>query len=324
MFSFSKRKINHSHKNIREINENLNCMHAKITNEYSAKYGTSFDIIYEKNELVAETVAREMVPQYAMDWLADAIKRGVEIEEIAIYTSIDNKWPYLCATEEETWLLTNEENPLLNSSEGIYKALMQYAIGNIKDENKYNYWLNKAITLANLGNMMLQGLICWRCGDGKIMPTETWQELKNKFQNQIIKKSDEGDAYAQFAVAKYGQNISDDEREKLYLSSIEQGLTDACYYYAKFLDLKRMVSNNFNVKIPQYGTTEWQEYMKVELELYKKGAELDNGVMAGYCQYRLGDMYDNGDGGVFQDKSLAQFWYKKALENGYNTKYLIN
>lgn len=65
--------------------------------------------------------------------------------------------------------------------------------------------------------------------------------------------------------------------------------------------------------------------MRVELSLYKKGAELNNGTMAGYCQYRLGDMYENGDGGVLKDAATAQIWFRKAYDNGYEkAKMCIN
>ena len=54
-----------------------------------------------------------------------------------------------------------------------------------------------------------------------------------------------------------------------------------------------------------------------ELSLYKKGTAFNNGILDRYCQYRLGDMYANGDGGVFKDAVIAQMWFRKAYDNGY-------
>lgn len=301
----------------------------KINSEYRMKYGPSYDRVYNYDDSIARWIALKEVSKYAMDWLAESIQKGVEIEFPAISFSVEKGLPYLCDTEEETWLFEKEENPLQGSTEGIYNALLKYKYGSTANENKMNYWINQLLSLAANGNMMARGFICWRCGmvlsDGKydgVLPQNVWSELKEKYENQVVASCNSGDANAQLAVAKYNRDITDDEKENLYLSSIEKGLSDACYYYAKFLDQKRFVANGMTVNMPPYGTTEWQEYMRVELSLYKKGAELDNGIMAGYCQYRLGDMYANGDGGVFKDAATAQIWFRKAYNNGYENARL--
>lgn len=296
----------------------------RINLEHSRKYGPSYDRVYEYNETMAEWLAMKNVPRYAMDWLSDSIQKGVSVEFSAVSFSVEKGLPYICDTEEETWLFEKEESPLQDSTEGIYSALLQYKYGNTANENKMNYWLNRLLSLANSGNNMARGLICWRCGlinvEGKfdgVIPQNIWEELKGSYENKLIESCNAGEPYAQLSVAKYNRDISDDEKEKLYLMSIEKGLSDACYYYAKFLNQKRFVANSMKENIPQYSTSEWQEYMHDELSLYKKGAELNNGIMAGYCQFRLGDMYAHGDGGVFKDAATAQLWYKKAYDNGY-------
>ena len=160
---------------------------------------------------------------------------------------------------------------------------------------------------------MAQALLCWKCGfllpNGEyngVIPQNMWEEANASYENSIMQACSSGDAYAQLAIAKYNRLASDAEKEKFYLSAIEKGLSDACYYYANFLDQRRYVSSGMAVNIPPYGTDEWQEYMRTELSLYKKGAELNNGIMAGYCQYRLAHMYANGDGGVSKDNATAQ------------------
>ena len=52
-----------------------------------------------------------------------------------------------------------------------------------------------------------------------------------------------------------------------------------------------------------------------ELSLYKKGTAFNNGILDRYCQYRLGDMYANGDGGVFKDAVIAQQWAEIQQRN---------
>ena len=306
---------------------------AQIHSENSRKYGASYDCVSKYNNNIARWVAMKEVPRYAMDWLAESIQKGVEIEYPAISFSVEKGLPYLCETEEETWLFDKEENPLQNSTEGIYSALLKYTYGSTANENKKNYWINRLLSLANNGDMMARGLLCWRCGiisvDGNydgVISRDKWEELKSAYEESIIKACHSGDPYSQLSSAKYNRDISEDEKEKLYLSSIEKGLSDACYYYAKFLDQKRFVANGMTVNIPPYGTDEWQEYMRVELSLYKKGAEFNNGILAGYCQFRLGDMYANGDGGVFKDAATAQMWFQKAYNNGYENarSYLDN
>ena len=289
-----------------------------------AKYGKSYGCISNYDELIADCIARNDVPRYAVDWLAESIRNGAEVESLAIYDSIERGLPYLCETESETWLFDNEENPMLDSAEGIYKALLYYEYRTIKNPNKSNFWRNRLLLLASNGDFMAQGLICWKCGfifqDGRyegVLPQNVWEELKNSYEKSILNSCDAGDPYAQLAVAKFNRDINDGKKQALYISAIEKGLTDACYYYAQFLDQKRFIANGNTVCMPPYGTDEWQEYMREELSLYKKGAEFNNGVMAGYCQFRLADMYKCGDGGVFKDASLAQVWFKKAYENGY-------
>lgn len=296
----------------------------RINQENRKKYGSSYDRVYAYDSAMARWIAMNDVPSYAMDWLAESIQNGVQVELTAVRFSVENELPYLCETEAETWLFEAVENPLQNSTDGIYSVLCKYKYGATANKNKMNYWINRLLTLASSGNMMAKGLICWRCGmilsDGKydgVLPQTTWNEFKDSCASQVLAACNSGDPYAQLAVAQYNNDISEEEKERLYLSAIEKGLSDACYYYVQFLDQKRFLSNGMTVNIPEYGTDEWQEYMRVELSLYKKGAELNNGIMAGYCQYRLGDMYANGDGGVLQDAITAQTWFKKAYANGY-------
>lgn len=300
----------------------------RIEREYKSKYGDVYSCILAYNKTIAHCIAQNNVPKYAVEWLAESIQKRSEIDITAIYNSIDMKLPYLCEQESEIWLFESEENPLNNSIEGMYSAILKYQY-NVANTNKMNFWINRLLSLADKGNLMAQGLICWRCGvifdDGRydgVIPQDLWQKLKVSYESKILNSCDVGEPYAQLAVAKFNRDIDDSKREKLYLSAIEKGLSDACYYYAKFLDQKRFIANKMTVNIPPYGTDEWQAYMKDELALYKKGAELNNGTMAGYCQYRLGDMYNCGDGGVFKDAAMAQTWFKKAYENGYKNAQL--
>ena len=318
MFEFLKSKFG---KKSKEISKESSDERIDLLN--SVAYGPSYDCVKQYNEVMARWLAMKNVPKFALDWLADSIKKGVNVEHLAVSFSVENGLPYLCDTEEETWLFESEENPLQDSTEGIYRVLLKYKYGSAPNENKINYWLNHLLSLANGGNMMAQGLICWKCGvirsDGKydgVIPQNLWKELKSKYEDGIVRSCKSGDLYAQLAVAKYNRDISDKEKEELYLSAIDKGLSDACYYYAKFLDQKRFVANGMTVDIPTYGTAEWQEYMYDELSLYEKGAILNKGVLAGYCQYRLGDMYAKGDGGKLKDPITAQMWFKKAYANG--------
>lgn len=289
-----------------------------------SQYGGSFNTILNFNKQIARCIEFNSVPQYAIDWLADSIRRGAEIEFSAVYDSIEMQLPYLCETESETWLFTKQVNPLMGSTEGIYSAIVQYKYGSMANQNKLNLWINRLIYMADNGDNMAKGLICWRCGyilsDGNydgVLPKEMWDKLRQKYESPLLDSYNKGDPYAKLAIAEYKRDVSEADKESLYLSAIESGLTDACYYYIKFLNLKRFVANGMTDHIPTYGTEEWQIYMKDELSLYKKGAELDNGVMAGYCQFRLADMYSSGDGGVLKDQAMAQYWYKKSFEKGY-------
>lgn len=296
----------------------------QIALENRKKYGQSYDIVNEFDSTMAYCLVREGASKYAMDWLAESIQKGIQVEYSAVIYSREKGMPYVCDTEEETWVFDREEDPLKDSVAGIYNAILYYACGKDKgsNENKYNYWLNRLLSFANNGDFMAKGLLCWKCGviriDGTydgVIARELWEQLKCEYEESIINACDAGNPYAQLTVANYGREVSDAEREELYLLAIEKGLTDACYYYAKFLSQKKFAANGY--MIPSYGTAEWQEYMYDELSLYKKGAELDNGVFAGYCQYQLGDMYADGDGGVFKDPITAQIWFKKAFSNGY-------
>lgn len=324
MFKFIKSIFGES----KPSNSNRNLVN---TSTNKSKYGDDFSYIYNYDERIAGFIEYNNIPKYAVDWLAESIKNGTTVQISAIYDSVEKGVPYLCETEEEIWLFEKEENPLRNSPEGIHSALMMYKYGSYKNTNKFNYWINRLISLASGGDRMAQGLLCWRGGfvrqDGEYdgcLPQPLWEELKSYYEDNLLKDCDNGDPYCQLAVANNYKKIDDNKKEELYKSAINKGLTDACYYYAKFLNQKRFIENGMTVNIPPYGTDEWQEYMSVELGLYKKGAEFNNGLMAGYCQYRLADMYDCGDGGVFKDKSMAQIWYKKALENGYESaKYRI-
>ena len=107
------------------------------------KYGTSFHRVYEYNPVIADWLSIKNVPRFQMEWLAQSIKNGVEVDFLAVSFSVENELPYLCDTEEEVWLFEKEENPLQNSTEGIYSAILKYSYGNTTNENKKNYLIKR-------------------------------------------------------------------------------------------------------------------------------------------------------------------------------------
>lgn len=324
MFGFIKRKSQKKAVDRQSVVRQQS-VKEKIDSSNRSMYASSYDIVRRYNATMAQFLALENVAKFAVDWLADSIQRGVQVEPAIVSRSVERELPYLCVTEEELWLFEKEENPMQDSVEGIFSAILKYSFGATADKNKLNFWINHLFSLAEGGNMMAQAMICWKCGmiteEGKysgVIPKEQWDKYREEYLTNVVNTANNGDAQAKLAVAVYCNKIDDAKKELLYKSAIQKGLSDACYYYVKFLDMKRFEANGYvAVDVPPYGTAQWQEYMRDELALYKKGAELNNGIMAGYCQFRLAEMYANGDGGVLRDGATAQIWYRKAYENGY-------
>lgn len=209
--------------------------------------------------------------------------------------------------------------------------MLYYRFSHKKDTHKFNYWYDIAVEKANAGDYDMQAMLCTDLGhvmdngqyDG-LFDQSTVEKFASSYLPRIIMAKNNGDPNARYAYAHHLHNrknlvvpvLTNEEREEKLHYAINAGFTDACYVLISHKNMVRYIKNKGTVILPPYVTQEWQDYMKDELSLYKLGAKLYNGCMAGYCQFRIADMYESGDL-VSKDEAVAQHWYKKSLENGY-------
>lgn len=283
---------------------------------YAAKKANQSD----ENEESVKSKQQIQVNEFAERTLAISHENGNEIDETFIDWSKSEDLPYYIENADEQGLVFDEQPFAFKGYPNAMLELMfSYSQGLHcgKNHNKVLYWRDILIDLAEQGNRDAQAALCsnfYRTIATSAFGTEKGvddsQAFREKYFDTLLRDAKNGDKYAQYGVGAYCVNteICTDNNVAFdfLLKAGEQGVGDAYYEIAE-----RTLGQ---VYYHRNGTTApWEEQMKY----YKLGAEINNGLFAGKCQYHLAREYENG-GIVPKNLDEAKKWYRIGAGNGDN------
>ena len=185
------------------------------------------------------------------------------------------------------------------------------------DLDKKAYWKNYIVTSAENGDRWCQALLVaaekgFYMSDLWCTPEENAQ-WKEWYEETLINDARFGDPCARIGVAWAGLDGTrndDEQKERYYRTAGESGYGDGYVLLAKHIQLKDF---NETGKVYTYGDEKSCAYY----DLIRCAAETNNGILVGWCQDTIGDMYLSGECGFEKDPQKAKSMYEQAIVNGY-------
>lgn len=271
--------------------------------------------LYDAYPDVVRLVLREDVSVEKIGMLIQSFKADDEIEICALYDTMHNqRFPYICTSELEYDFLRDEQRGILyNNPDGISNAILHYCYPPCECQPKADYWKKKLISMSNSGDLVAQGALLASLKYNCFSESEQ-AKYSDIYEKSLWEKAYNGNPYAQIAVGEFLLRGKDyKEKIEWIEKATKKQLTDAYFYLAKNYGMLYYVNNNSQID------TKSEEYIRTqdfELYCYKQGAICDNGTMSAYCQWRLGEMYLDGEY-VAQSTEQGFFWLEKAAEKGH-------
>lgn len=274
---------------------------------------------YGENKKLFDYIQIKNQPRYKVELLLQSLELGHELEGGGYYVirSIEEGLPYFVETEEEYDCFHKDECPvLLGSLLGIESLLCKYFLegGDSYHPGKLKYWQEKLVRQAENGDMETQAFL----GTRTSAITGISKEAAEKYENNVWEQARVGNVAAQFAVGQYLAPYNSDESIQWLTKAAEQGASDVWYRLGKIYNTLHhggRWDENGNCFIP-LPEDEKSQIDGKDVECWLRGAEADNGVMAGYCQYKVAGFYEDGDYHLPRNMHKAECWYRKAAAHG--------
>ena len=296
-----------------------------------------FSLISEKisekreAEVIDASVKNHTIPinsvtpfqQFYIDKYKKMEAEGKKIEWCYVEQTTNSNYPYPCATEDEKDFMDDGKEPLKDGYlPAAYWAMIYYGVENdtylYHDLDKKEYWKNFIVTSAENGDRWCQALLV--AAEKGFLQSDAWctQEenahWKELYEETLINDARFGDPCARIGVAWAGLDNTrndNDKKERYYRLAGESGYSDGYFLLAEHIELKDF---NETGKIYTYGDEKSCAYYN----LINLAAETDNGILAGWCQHTIGDMYLSGECGFEKNPQKAKIMYQKALNNGFD------
>lgn len=182
---------------------------------------------------------------------------------------------------------------------------------------KRQYWQEELRTLADNGNYEAQGALCSKWGELTFSESEV-EIFKQKYETDLRQQAEDGNCAAQLAVGEFLSPHSLQERMEWFSKAAQGGLSDAWYHLGQAYVSAISFDQNNQLRKNPLSSDKVKSLGEKAAECYLRGAEANNGVMAAWCQCKVGDYYRDGNSILPKDVDLAIYWYQVAEENGEN------
>lgn len=275
---------------------------------------------YDRYKSVFDDIAIAGVDKYPFEWLLQSLELGHELENDGLYVLQSEKYglPYFCETKREFEMFFVPDKPVMRGSiVGMINMILFY--GDREKDHKHpakcQYWQEKLRTLASNGNYEAQGVLCSKWGK-LIFSEDDIAGFRGKYETNLRQQAEDGNCVAQLAVGEFLTPYSSQERLEWFLKAAQQGLSDAWYQLGQAYEAAIRFDSNNQFREITLSEEKVQLLKEKAANCYLQGAEANNGVMAAWCQYMVGNYYKDGDSILPKDADLAMYWYQIAAENG--------
>ncbi len=260
--------------------------------------------------------------QFYLDKYKKMESEGKKIEWYYVEQTTNSHYPYPCATEDEKDFMDDGKQPLKDGYlPAAYWAMIYYGVKGdaylYYDLDKKEYWKNYIVTNAENGDRWCQALLV--AAEKGFMQSDAWctpeenAQWKELYEDALINDARFGDPRARIGVAWAGLDGTredHDKKERYYRLAGESGYSDGYFLLAEHIKLRDFDKTG---EIYTYGDEKSCAYYS----LINQAAEANNGILTGWCQHTIGDMYLSGECGFGKNPQKAKFMYEQALENGF-------
>lgn len=279
---------------------------ALLQSPYYGRYRSVFDQILRAGDQ----------PKYKIDWLLQSLEMGHELDIDGFYVaeSIKKDLPYYCETEHEFDMFFKSDKPVLRGSvQGILEMFSFYLYLE-KNPSKLEYWKRRLLEMAKNGNHEAQAALCTNFVNNAFSESDM-AAFKETYEMGLMQLAEAGNSAAQLAVGEFLLVQKLPQRISWLMKAAQQGLSDAWYHLGMTYESAINIDDTGRFNPNYLSDDEKHQLMVKKAECFLNGAKANNGIMAAWCQYKVGDYYAEGD---FLPKNLTQaaYWYQEALKNG--------
>lgn len=253
--------------------------------------------------------------QYKIDLLLQSLDMGHTLEADGFYVtqSIEKDLPYFCETEHEFEMFFKSPAPVLRGSVKGILDMISFYLYTEENPSKQEYWQQSLLKMAHDGNFEAQAALCTNF----VKRAFSEQELaafREMYEPDLMRLAEEGNGEAQLAV---GEFLMREPPQKItWLSkATEQGLSDAWYQLGMVYESMINTDDSGQFRMDRLSDDEVRQLMVKKAECFLNGANVNNGMMVAWCQYKVGDYYAEGDL-LPKDLQKAAYWLRQAIENG--------
>ena len=212
-------------------------------------------------------------------------------------------------------------NLLVVYKNGRYEAANDHDRTVFRDDSKLAYWRSYLINGAARGDRECQAALAAAEKWMKSAPNDVaWAspeecaEWKQRYEGALLRDAENGDPAAQYAVARVqlgDATYLSDKRFSYFVAAGESGLGDGYYLCAQEYDGRKYRETG---EAARYYDS---PCCSVYFDYIQKCADLNNGAYCGVAQFKIANLYKDGEAGREKNIAKARYYYGLAEKNGF-------